>query len=490
MDERTIAAGTPSLDLMERAAGHLARAVLSVAPRRYGAKVVVLCGKGNNGGDGIAAARRLLDAGVDARVHLVSGDADLSPDAAHQLRRYRSSGGRELPALDLTGVDVVVDCILGTGSSGPAREPVPSIVRLLHDHRTHAPLKIVACDQPSGVDADTGQVPGEAVPADLTVVVGGAKRGLWLWPAREFCGELRVGDIGIADGADDPAARVLQPRDAAQRLAPGRPDADKRGRGVAVIVAGSAGMAGAAIMAARGALSMGLGLLTIATSSAVRDAVAPAVPEAMTLGLPEGSDDAFAAVVERLDGADVLAIGPGLGHSQATAELVRRLVAEVDLPIVLDADGLNAFRGDGDAFADRAGTELVCTPHAREFARLLGRKVDDVWPDRIDIVRDVAQRWRATVVLKGPGTIVQSAHGQTWINASGSAALATGGTGDVLTGMLAAALPHRQIAPTTAATVHVHGLAGEIAAARATPRSVAALDVAAAVPAALRSLEA
>lgn len=488
MDERTIGAGTPSLVLMERAAGHLARAVVRLAGRGYGLRAVFLCGKGNNGGDGIAAARRLLDGGVDARVLLAMGD-ELSTDAAEQLRRFRAAGGRQVAELDVWAVDVVVDCVLGTGSSGPAREPVPTLAHAVEEGRAASDVLVVACDQPSGVDADSGQVAGEAIRADLTVVLGAAKRGLWLWPARGYCGRLDVVDIGIADSAPPPAAHVLDAADAAAALAPAAPEADKRGRGVAVILAGSADMAGAAIMAARGALGMGLGLLTVATSAAVRDAVAPAVPEAMTLGLPDHPDDAFAAIVEKLEGADVLAVGPGLGHSQETADLVRRLVHEVDLPIVLDADGLNAFRGNGDAVADRVGSELVCTPHAREFARLLGRKVDDVWPDRINVVADIARRWRATIVLKGPGTVIQSQHGETWVNSTGSAALATGGTGDVLTGMLAAALPHNQVARVTAATVHAHGVAGEIAAERATARSVAAIDVAAAIPAALQRLQ-
>ena len=491
MDERTIAAGTPSVDLMERAAGQLVRAILAVVPRRYGLRVLVLCGKGNNAGDGVAAARLLRASGADARIHLVEGPDGLSTDAQTQLERFRAAGGRQVGNLDFLAFDVVVDCLLGTGASGPAREPVAGVIRRLNDARADGTVpRVVACDLPSGVDADTGQVVGEAVRADVTVVLGAGKRGLWLWPARGHCGSLQVVDIGIADAPPAPDAVVLEDADVAFALRPGAPDADKRGRGVVVLLAGSSGMAGAAIMAARGALAMGVGLLTVATSAAVRDAVAPAVPEAMTLGLPDGDPDAaFADLVERLEGADVLAMGPGLGHSQSTAELVRRLVREVDLPIVLDADGLNAYRGNGDALADRAGGDLVCTPHAREFARLLGRKVEDVWPERVATGPQAASSWNATVVLKGPGTVIASPHQASRVNATGSAALATGGTGDVLTGMLAAAIPAGRGPDVVAATVHVHGRAGEVAAQRLSTRSVAALDVAAAVPAVLRDLE-
>jgi len=490
-DERTIAAGTPSLALMERAAGHLARAVLATGRRRYGLKVLVLCGKGNNGGDGLAAARRLLAAGCDARVHLVGGDSGLSDDATEQLRRLRAVGGRQMRRLAMDQADVVVDCLLGTGSSGDLREPIASVVVQLNAERRVRPgLRVVACDLPTGVDADTGEVAGEAVRADTTVTLGAGKRGLWLWPARAHCGDIRVADIGITDDEDMPAAEVLEHRDAAAVLAPFAPDVDKRGRGVVMIVAGSAGMAGAAIMAARGALAMGAGLLTVATSAAVRDAVAPTVPEALTVGFDDDDPDAaFEQIAKRLDGVDALAVGPGMGHEPASVALVRRLVADAGARLVLDADGLNAFRGDGDALAEREARDLVCTPHAREYARLLGSDPDDVWPTRVDGARQAARRWDATIVVKGPGTVV-AAPDRTWVNATGDAALATGGSGDVLTGMLAAVLAGGRRDHDVAATVHVHGLAGELAGRRLTPRAVSALDIAAAVPRALQEIAA
>lgn len=499
MDERAIAAGTSSLDLMERAAGHLARAVTALAGRRYGVRALFLCGRGNNGGDGVAAARRLLDIGADPRVVMMTGGRELSPDCAVQLERYGSARGRFVDEPDWQWADVVVDCLLGTGSSGPLREPYASVVEELDSAVEGGRPQVVACDLPTGVDADTGQVDGVAVRADATVTLGAAKRGLWLWPARGHCGQLTVADIGIAPpvdearmGVDDdqPVAAVLSDAEVGDDLPPSYATADKRGRGVVTVVAGSPGMAGAAIMAARGAMAMGVGLLTVATSHGVRDVVAAAVPEALTAALPDGDPDAaFDAIVATLDGADAIAIGPGLGHGEAAVTLIRRLVAEVDVPIVLDADGLNAFRGDGDSLARRASGHLVCTPHAREFARLLGKDVGDVWPQRIHTVTEAARRWRATVVAKGPGTIVESPSGAAWINDTGTAALASGGTGDVLTGMIASAIATAPYHRAAAAAVHVHGLAGRIAARRGSVRSVSAMDVAAAVPAALASLE-
>lgn len=491
MDERTIAAGTPSATLMDRAAGHLARAVTAAGGRTYGLRVAVVCGKGNNAGDGIGAARRLRERGADARLHLVGGEDGLSPDAVDQLVGYRRAGGQLLEGLDLGEAEVVVDCLLGTGSSGEPRPPLDEAVDAINARKADRPqVQVVACDLPTGVDAETGAVAQRAVRADVTLTIGAQKLGLWLWPARGHCGRIECVDIGIA--AQEPAATasVLQDTDVAGLLEPADPGVDKRGRGVVVVLAGSPGMSGAATMVARGALGMGVGLLTVATDAGVRDVVAAAVPEALTLGLPSDDEGAFAALVERLDGADVLAIGPGLGHNPPTVALVRRLVREAGVPVVLDADGLNAFRGDGDELAERpGGAELVCTPHARELARLLGEDVDAVWPRRVEAVTKAAQRWRATIVAKGPGSIIVSPDGHLWVNATGTAALATGGTGDVLTGMVAAAVTGGARPAVVAAAVHVHGRAGEIAAERLTPRSVAALDVADAIPAALAGME-
>lgn len=492
MDEQTIAGGTPSAVLMERAAGHLARAVVRAAGRRYGLRVLVVCGKGNNAGDGIAAARRLRADGADARVHLVLDEGDLAPDTAEQLAGYRRSGGREEPALQLDGVDVIVDCLLGTGTSGEPRPPLPATIDAINAHRAATPgCIVVACDGATGADADGGGLAAAAIRADVTLTIGAHKRGLWLWPARGAGGLIECADIGIgANPPAEPAASMLTDADVARVLAPADPGVDKRGRGVVVVVAGSPGMSGAATMVARGALGVGVGLLTVATDEGVRDVVAASVPEAMTVGLPaDDPDAAFEALVPSLDGADVLAVGPGLGRAPATVALVRRIVREVAVPLVLDADGLNVFRSEGDLLGEHASTDLTCTPHAREFARLLGGGVDELWPRRLEEVAKACQRWRATIVAKGPGTIVTLPDGRTWINPTGSAALATGGTGDVLTGIVAAARSATTVPEAVAAAVYVHGRAGEIAARHRPPRSVAALDVAAAIPAALASLE-
>jgi len=488
MDERTIASGTPSLALMERAAGHLARTVLDVAGTTYGTRVAFVCGKGNNGGDGIAAARLLRDHGAWPVVCLVSDPADLSGDAAAQLRRWRARGGRITTDL-LPGVaqaDVVVDCLLGTGATGAPRPPYDAAIATVNARE--AP--VVACDLPSGVDADTGAVVAGAVRADVTLCLGAHKRGLALWPARSRVGDLRVGEIGIRDDTDLPAARLVDAGDVAGVLTDPDSRGDKRSRGVVVIVAGSSDMSGAAVLAARGALAAGAGLVTVATTALARHFVAPNVPEAMTLDLPDDdSDTAFERVAAACERADALVMGPGMGHDDPQVALVRRCVASLGLPTVLDADGLNAFRHDAAALADHAADVLVLTPHRSELARICGADDDDLWDRRVEVVPGLARDWRATIVAKGPGTLTAAPDGRVWIDAAATAALATGGTGDVLSGMTGAALAAGPTPERVAATVTLHGVAGQEAAARRAVRSVTSLDVARAVPAALRRVQ-
>lgn len=496
-DQRAFDRGVAPDALMERAAGHLARGILSLAGHGYGLRVALLCGKGNNGGDGIAAARRLRDAGAQATVGLVSGEDGLGAQGAAQLDRWRAQGGRVTAdvATALDGADIAADCLLGTGASGAPRGAIGEAVGALNA----AAVPTVACDLPTGVDADTGRVPGEAVHADLTVTLGAHKRGLWLWPARGHCGRLVLGDLGFfdapgshaaADVLDPPAATVLGAGDVARIAPPSPPSSHKRSRGVVLVVAGSPNMSGAAALVARGAMAAGAGLVTVATPSLARHLVAPTIPEAMSLPIDdEDPEAAFSTVTAALGGVQALAIGPGLGHDDAAVALVRRLVAEVELPIVLDADGINAFRHEGDLLAERAGSLLVITPHAREYGRLVGASGHEVWGSRVSRVPQSAQDWKAVIVAKGPGSMIAAPDGRVWINDTGSAALATGGTGDVLTGMTAALIAQHPDAESVAAAVWLHGAAGDAAGQRRTTRPVTALDVAGSVDDAWRRVE-
>lgn len=488
LDERALAVPGLAPDaLMERAAGHLARGVVRLAGRSAGLRVAVLCGKGNNGADGLAAARRLIDLGAAPAVHLVAGAGALGPDGAREWARYHAVGGRFAATLDaaLADADLAVDCLLGTGATGEPRSPYREAVAALGDRPD---LPVVACDVPTGVDADTGRVPGPAVRAALTVTMGARKRGLALWPARGYVGREAVGLVGLDLAAEEPVARVLEPGDAAALLPVPAADAHKRTRGVVVVLAGSPGMAGAAVMVARGAMAAGAGYVTVAAGDP--GIVTAAVPEAVTLRVdPRDGAAAFDAVTGLLGRADALAVGPGLGHDGPTVDLARRLVREVEVPLVLDADGINAFRDDGDALADHRAPLLVLTPHAAEFGRLVGSSGHGVWGQRVALVPERAAVWRAVVVAKGPGSMVAAPDGRVWVNPTGSAALATAGTGDVLTGVTAALVAQRPEPASVAAAVYLHGLAGEVAEERSHPRSVTALDVAAAVPGALRRID-
>lgn len=492
-DARAIAAGTSATELMDRAGRHLAAAVRDAAHAvgrgLYGLPVALLCGSGNNGGDGFAAARHLAARGADPTVWLVAGTPGSSPEAAEHLQRWRAQPGRVRnghPSPGDGAPAVIVDCMLATGARGAPRKAYAEAIAAAN--ATFA-LRI-ACDVPSGVDAATGAVEDAAFAADVTIALGAHKTGLWLHPGRASAGHIRLGALGIPDPVEPPAAYGLTATGVRMSLAPERPGLDKRSRGVVVILAGSPGMAGAAVLTASGALRAGAGHVTVASLGSAADTVAGRLPDVLTLRLdPDDPDAAFDTLARRVEDADALAIGPGLGHDDRASALVRRSVRELAVPLVLDADGLNAFRHDGDALREHRAPLLAATPHVRELARLLGREVDAVAADRLSVARAQAAAWNAVVVAKGPATVIAAADGRAWIDAAATSALAHAGTGDVLTGVTAALVAGRPEPDAVAAAVWIHGRAGALAAERGTARSVRATDVAAAIPAALREVD-
>jgi ADP-dependent NAD(P)H-hydrate dehydratase / NAD(P)H-hydrate epimerase len=478
-DEAAVAAGATWEALMVRAAGHLARGVVAAAGHGYGLKVAVVAGKGDNGGDGWAVARRLRDEhGARCWVVAVAGtDTDASEATTEQRRRWIASGGRTSAGLDdldaaLAWADVAVDALLGTGIDGAPRGAIGDACRALvaaHDDG----LRVVACDVPSGVSSDDGAAGEGAVVADLTVTFGGLKRGLVLHPGAAHAGRVVVGELG--HGYAPPAApwRALTAAGAAPT--PYDRATDKRERGVVGLVAGSVGAAGAAILATRGALAAGAGLVTLSTPANVQRTIAPVVPPAMTRRLAhEGLGVSVRGAAElELDHLDAVAAGPGLTPSEGTRAVADRLLAEAPR-VVLDADALNVFRDDPSPLAEHTG-ELVLTPHARELARIGGGDDgEDAWRHRASRVPELAERYRATVLCKGPGTLVAAPDGRVWVTPTGSAALGTGGAGDVLTGMLAAAVATATDVPLAVArTVWLHGLAGRLAGAGCAGRASA-----------------
>ncbi len=460
-DREAVAAGATWGGLMDRAARALADGVLAADGHAYGLRVVVVVGSGNNGGDGWAAAPRLARRGAHVTVvSLAALDADLSDEAAHHRDAWLAGGGRVVerpgdPRAALARADVVVDCLLGTGASGAPRGAYGDMVVAIADLRSGEGAVVVACDIPTGVDADSGRVHAPAVTADVTVTMGAPKRGLLLAPGCWQSGHVVVGDLGPHWVAPRPAWHALTAAGAAPTPLP--PDADKVAHGRVLVVAGSVGTGGAAILCTRAALGAGGGLVTLATPAPIQRVVAPVVPAAMTRRLPHsGEHVAPGAVADLQDVAsfDAVVVGPGLGPVAGTRAVVDHVLANARR-VVLDADAINVFRDDPSALADHAG-ELVLTPHERELARIGGGgDGGDAWANRVERVPGLAARYDATIVAKGPGTMVAAADGRAWVTPLGGPELGTGGTGDVLAGMLAAT-----VAPPAVADLPVAVAAG------------------------------
>ena len=479
-DRRTISdLGVPSLVLMEAAGRQVVAALESRWPLGANRRIAVVCGKGNNGGDGFVAARMLAARGAAVRAYLAAPAADVGGDAGVNLSALRRA---EVPVIDassasaweaarahLEGCDLVVDALFGTGLTRPLAGHWRTVVGGLNA----SDVPVVSIDLPSGLSADASEPIGEAVAAALTVTLGAPKLPLLLDPAAERVGAVVVADIGIPAAVVDTLAglraTVITRTWARKQVPRRRRDTHKGDYGRVLVAAGSTGKTGAAGLAALGALRSGAGLVTVATPSVCLSAVAALAPEYMTLGIDHDDDgrvrgDAAAAVLA--ERCDVLAVGPGLGRGTGVTRFVRELVDRAPVPMVLDADALNAFAGDPAGLRGRPDRALVVTPHAGEMGRIIGRPAEYVTAHRPDVARDLAGEQGIFVVLKGARTLVATPAGDVWINVTGNPGMATGGTGDVLTGVLAAWMA--QLPDVEAACglgVCLHGLAGDAAAA-------------------------
>ena len=455
--------GMPSVLLMERAGMEAARWILSEHPSARAATILV--GPGGNGGDGLVVARHLAEAGWDVVVTAPGGRAPGSGDAA-LMARVAAASGIAVEAFDPGAPHpdgIVVDALLGTGATGAPRGPVAGAVEWIAAH----PGAVVALDIPSGVAADTGRVAGAAVRATATVTFHGDMAGLRIAPGRGYAGRIAVVDIGV------PAAVRLEPAawlvsDAAVTAIPAKGEvADKYASGSVLVVAGSAGLIGAAVLAGRATLRAGAGLAVVAVPGSVQPAAAAHLVEVMCAPLPDEDGHlapcSLEAIARQARRASAVALGPGLGRAEATTEAVAALLDSLVLPLVLDADGLWHL-GDGpERLAGRAAPTVI-TPHAGEAARLLGRERAEVEGDRLAAARELATRSGAVVVLKGAGTLVAAPGGLVAVAEGGSPALATAGTGDVLTGVVSAVLA-KGVEPfaAAAAAVALHARAGALA---------------------------
>ncbi|HET7295393.1 MAG TPA: NAD(P)H-hydrate dehydratase [Vicinamibacteria bacterium] len=501
-DRRTIEeVGVPGAVLMENAGAAVAQVVETRFPSAR--RIHVLCGKGNNGGDGFVTARRLL--ARRPQVLLVGAATDVRGDAAVHLRAYLGSGGRlgEIRSTaDWTkarpGVlasDLVVDALLGTGLSEAPRGLVARVIRDL------APRAgpVVSIDLPSGVASDGGRLPGAALSADLTVTFAALKCGHVLPPACERCGEVVVADIGIPERLVEAARlHLIEAKDAGAAWGRRQRGAHKGSFGHVLAVAGSLGKTGAAVLAGTAALRGGAGLVTVATPVPALARVAAGRAELMTEPLAAGAAGTIARratsrALALASAREAVVLGPGLGQAAGTRAFVRDFVARCSRPLIVDADGLNALsalRGDAGFHALRSRrAPTVLTPHPGEAARLLGTTARDVQADRLAAARRLAADAGSVVVLKGFRTIVAEPGGRAAVNPTGNPGLATAGSGDVLSGVVGALLA-RGREPFTAAlaAVYVHGLAADRVAARRGDEGMLAGDVAEALPEALRAL--
>ena len=474
--------GVPSLELMERAGEGLARVVARHVPA---GRVAIVCGKGNNAGDGYVAARLLRRAGRDVDVLAVWPADQLSGDARTMLEQLPGPAPVAYDAARLEGALGIVDALLGTGSTGAPRDPLASVIEDLN----RAAGSVIAADVPSGVDASTGEVAGVAVRAVATATFHRAKPGLWIAPGKACAGEVAIVDIGIPDDAPAEADAGLIGAGVLAELPRRGPQSTKFSSGNVVIVGGSRGLTGAPCMSALGAMRAGAGYVTVAAPASLELAFAMRLLEAMFAGLPEEegalAPHALDAALSAVARADAVVLGPGFGRSSGAQALVHALAARVEVPLVIDADGLNAFAGRLAELSGRPA-RTVLTPHAGELGRLLGVDSAEVGRARLHHARAAAARAGAIVVLKGDDTLVAAPSGRVGISAGGSPALATAGTGDVLAGVTGALLA-KGMPPAHAAcaAVYAHGRAGRLAAAAHGPDGVIASDVIAALPAAL-----
>ncbi len=493
-DRRTIEEiGIPSIVLMENAGRQAVAAMEAAFDDLASSQVGVLCGRGNNGGDGFVVARTLIQRGVDVGVFLLGSVSEVTGDARVNLEvlgrigltvvEITSAQEWELHFTEISECDLVVDAILGTGFRGQLSGLLETVVADVNA----LGVPVVSIDLPTGLSADTHVVEGTAIEASMTVTLGAPKIPLVFPPADSHGGDLVIADIGIPlpvfDELEGEHLELLT-REQMREVVPSRAaDSHKGDFGRVLVIAGSVGRTGAAHLSALGALRSGAGLVTIATPRSCLPVVAGMAPEYMTEGLDEtasGTID-YGAIDRILDlTADVIAIGPGLGQAPGTSAFVQALVERAGVPLVLDADALNAFVGEPERLMGRDGVDVIITPHPGEMARLLNTSIQAVQADRLKHAREFAAAHKVHVVLKGHRTVIAGPDGRTFVNLTGNAGMATGGTGDLLTGMLAAWFA--QLLDAEAAcklAVYLHGTAGDLAEADEGEVALIASDIAA-----------
>ena len=496
----------PGVVLMEHAGTKVAQ-VVQIICNGMGScaskKVAIFCGKGNNGGDGFVAARHLANLGFETTVFLLADPDSITGDAAVNLEIIKNMGipikiikeGCNLSEVAKSAKEssVLVDAIFGTGLKGDIKGIAKEVIDLINNLK----IPVVAVDIPSGVCGSTGRILGVAVKAHKTVTFALPKVGLLLYPGAEYVGELITADIGMPSELIESVDAEAELLDASWIMGCFRPfpqDAHKGSFGRVFIIAGSVGMTGAAALSATAAVRGGAGLVTIGIPESLNDILEVKVTEAMTLPLPETPARSIgpAALDKALDFAkkcDAVVLGPGLSTHDGTKEFVKRFISECSVPMVLDADGINTI-AECPEILENAKGPVVITPHPGEMARLLSASVPEIQADRIGAVKVAAKKFGCTAVLKGARTLIATSDGKLMINPTGNAGMATGGSGDVLSGMIGAFLargmkPHEA----AAAGVYLHGLAGDLAAEEKGQICLAASDIIDFLPGAINKMK-
>ena len=488
VDRRTSELGVPGLVLMENAGQRVVEVLAHAYAPLRDQRIIVMCGKGNNGGDGLVVARQLYTRFRPRALHVVlAGDpGEMEGDAAANYRMLEAVGcpvSFELSA-EMETATLIVDALLGTGIHGAAKGRALELIRAINDRFPLA--DVVSVDLPSGLDSDSGVPPGETVHASHTVTFTAPKLCHVLSPACELSGHLHVAAIGSPRELFEQDAAIYlslsEPGLFAHLFRPRMRDSNKGLYGHALVIGGSRGKSGAAAMAGIGALRAGAGLVTVASTEAALGSIAAHAPEIMT-ELLAFDDPARARILER---KNVVAIGPGLGQDPQTVQFVRGMVEQTPLPMVVDADGLNALAGH----PTRYRWPRIFTPHPGEMSRLNGRTIAEIQADRIAAARAFATERDVYLVLKGNRSVVAAPDGRVWINPTGSPAMATGGTGDVLTGLIAGLVAQfpDQIDTALLAAVYLHGRCGELGAAKLGEKSLIATDLFEYLPEAMREV--
>ena len=517
--------GIPSVVLMENAGRSVADLVSSLLNNESLSSVLILAGKGNNGGDGFVAARHLFNQGVSVQIFLAGEPEKIKGDALINLNIWRKMGQKtysllknndiNLFRLAIMKANLIIDALYGTGFTGAVKEQMSAVMEVVNT----SGKPVVSIDIPSGLVADTGCTEGQCVRAWHTVTFALPKLGLVLPEAKKYVGELHVADISIPaavtkgiennskildaknnvpvnESQNVPVLRYLITQELVKDWWPIRSGLEHKGdfRRV-MVIAGSRGMSGAAVLAAQAAARAGAGLITLGVPEGIHDIAESKLTEVMTFPLPQTgqgvlSRTALEQILTRAEKCDVLALGPGLGVSDDTAELVKEILLNITVPCILDADGLNVLAGKTEVF-NALKTELILTPHPGEMSSLTGRTIEQVQNDRLGTTLTKASQWNSVVVLKGAGTVVAGPDNKLFINSTGNPGMAAGGSGDVLTGLLAGLVAQKMPALYAATSgVYLHGLAGDLAAAQKGQASLLAGDLLEYLPEAIKTVEA